>query len=60
MIERAKARGEVADDVDPAIVADLVSAFAWVHLLTGRLDAGEQEIRAAARLVMQGIAKRAS
>jgi AcrR family transcriptional regulator len=58
MIERAKTRGEVAADVDPAIVADLVSSFAWTHLLTGRLDAGEQELRQAARLITHGVMKK--
>jgi len=58
MIERAKTRGEVAADVDPAIVADLVSSFAWTHLLTGRLDAGEQELRQAARLIIHGVMKK--
>ncbi|TIV23333.1 MAG: TetR/AcrR family transcriptional regulator, partial [Mesorhizobium sp.] len=38
IIERAKARGEVAADVDAGIVADLIASYAWRHLLTGRLD----------------------
>jgi AcrR family transcriptional regulator len=57
MIERAKARGEVADDIDPAVVADLVSSFAWVHLLTDRLDVDERELRAAASAIVHGIEK---
>ncbi|MER8828450.1 TetR/AcrR family transcriptional regulator [Mesorhizobium sp. M0938] len=56
MIERAKARGEVAADVDPALVADLVASFAWKHLLTNRLDEDETTIRTAVRYVIQGIA----
>lgn len=58
MVESAKARGEVASDVDPAVIADLVSSFAWVHLLTGRLDADEHEIRAAARAITRGVLKK--
>ena len=58
MVERAVARGEVAAGVDPAIIADLVSSFAWVHLLTGRLDVNEEEIRAAARAITHGIMKK--
>jgi AcrR family transcriptional regulator len=58
MIERAKARGEVANDVNPAIVADLLSSFAWGHLLTGRLDAGKDEPRAVARAIVHGIRKK--
>ncbi|RUU98267.1 MAG: TetR/AcrR family transcriptional regulator [Mesorhizobium sp.] len=56
MIERAKARGEVAADVDPMLVADLVASFAWTHLLTNRLDEDETTIRKAVRYVIQGIA----
>jgi AcrR family transcriptional regulator len=55
MIERAKARGEVAADVDPTLVADLIASFAWTHLLTNRLDEDEVTIRAAVRYVMRGI-----
>lgn len=60
MIERAKARGEVAPDVDPTTIADMISSFAWVHLLTGRLDADDKEIRAAARAITHGITKTTS
>ncbi|MGN6304653.1 MAG: TetR/AcrR family transcriptional regulator [Mesorhizobium sp.] len=55
MIERAKARGEVAADADPTTIADLVSSFAWSRLLTGRLDTGEKELRAVARIIAQGM-----
>ncbi|WP_192362335.1 TetR/AcrR family transcriptional regulator [Mesorhizobium mediterraneum] len=56
MIERAKARGEVAADVDATLVADLVASFAWTHLLTNRLDEDEATLRNAVRYVVQGIA----
>jgi len=56
MIERAKARGEVAADVNAELVADLTASFAWTHLLTDRLDEDEATIRAAVRYVMHGIA----
>jgi AcrR family transcriptional regulator len=55
MIERAKARGEVAADIDPEIVAELLSAFAWGRLLTGRLEASEEQLTAVARAVMHGV-----
>lgn len=58
MIERAKARGEVAADVDAAIIADLVSSFAWGHLLTGRLEANEEELRKVASAIVHGIEKK--
>ncbi len=55
MVERAKARGEVAKNVDPAIVADLVASYAWVHLLTGRIDEDETTIRAAMKMIVTGV-----
>lgn len=55
IIERAKARGEVAADVDAGIVADLIASYAWRHLLTGRLDEDEAAIRAAVGYITRGI-----
>ena len=57
MIERAKRRGEVAADIDPEIIADLLSSFAWIHLLTSRLEAGEEELTSVVRAIMHGIKK---
>ena len=57
MIERAKARGEVAADVDAEIVADLVGSYAWRHLLSNRLDESEAAIRAAVGYVVRGISR---
>lgn len=56
MIDRAKARGEIADDLDTALVADLVASYAWRHLLTNRLDEPEATIRKVVSYLMQGIA----
>lgn len=58
MVERAKARGEVAADIDPTLVADLMASYAWTHLLTNRLDEDDAAIRKAVRYVMHGIAVR--
>ena len=58
LVELAKARGEVAADVDPNQIADMVSSYAWVHLLTGRLDEDEAILRQAIRHIVQGIAVR--
>lgn len=55
LVERAKARGEVAGNVDPTQVADLVSSYAWIHLLTGRLDEDPDRLRAAIRTIVCGI-----
>ena len=60
IIERAMARGEVAADVDPLVAADMIASFAWTHLLTDRLDAGDTEIGAAVRCLVRGIAARAA
>jgi AcrR family transcriptional regulator len=57
MIERAKERSEVAADVDPIVVADLLSSYAWSHLLTDRLDEDEATTRAAIRAIACGILK---
>jgi AcrR family transcriptional regulator len=58
MVERAKARGEVAQDVDATVVADLIASWAWTHLLTNRLDEDETRIRKTVRYLMQGIAQK--
>jgi AcrR family transcriptional regulator len=55
IIERAKARGEVAADIDAAVVADLVASYAWRHLLTNRLEEPEATIRKMVRYLLQGI-----
>lgn len=55
MVERAKARGEVAADVDATVVADLIASFGWTHLLTNRLDEDEATLRRAVGYVLKGI-----
>jgi AcrR family transcriptional regulator len=56
MIERAKARGEVAPGVEPTLIADLLASYAWVHLLTGRIDESEADIRKAVSVILRGVA----
>ena len=56
MVRAAQERGEVAADVDPEVVADLLSSYAWSHLLTDRLDEDEATIRKAVRAIVRGIA----
>ncbi|MBZ9695395.1 MULTISPECIES: TetR/AcrR family transcriptional regulator [unclassified Mesorhizobium] len=55
IVDRAKARGEIADDIDSEVVADLIGSFAWKHLLTNRLDVNEATIRTAVGYVTRGI-----
>lgn len=57
MVERAKARGEVAAGVDPTLVADMLSGYAWIHLLTNRLDEDDETIRNAVRIIARGLLK---
>lgn len=55
IVERAKARGEVAAGVDPAIVADMLSGYAWIHLLTNRLDEDDETMRKAVQGIVKGV-----
>lgn len=54
--ERAKASGEIHPDIDPAMVADMLSGYAWIHLLTGRLDEDDETIRSVATIIARGLA----
>ncbi len=56
IVERARANGEVHPDVDPAAVADMLSGYAWIHLLTGRLDEGDETIRSVVAIIARGAA----
>lgn len=58
MIARAQSRGQVGREVDPLVVADLISAYAWSHLLTGRLDETDESLRATVRVMLHGVAGR--
>lgn len=51
-------RGELANDADPAIAAELIAAYAWSRLLTGRLDASRQELEATVHQMLRGVLKR--
>jgi len=55
MIRDAQARGEVRGDVDPELVAEMLSSFAWSRLLTNRLDAAKEEIEAVVKTILDGI-----
>lgn len=58
LVERARARGEVADWVNGEAVSNLLSAYCWKLLLTGRLEGGLGEIRQVARMITEGISAR--
>lgn len=55
MVRAAQFRGEVAADVDPEVVSDLLSSYAWSHLLTNRLDEHDETLRQAVRVIARGI-----
>lgn len=55
MIERGKARGEVDENINSEAAADLVGSYAWVHLLTNRLDEEEPRLRAAVACIVHGL-----
>lgn len=58
MIARARERGEAGADADPHVVADLIAAYAWTHLLTGRLDESDETLRKAVGVIVNGIVRR--
>jgi AcrR family transcriptional regulator len=57
IFERAKARGEVRQDVDSRAATHMLSAFAWKLLLTGRLQTSHDEIRSLADILTRGVLK---
>lgn len=58
MFRRAKARGEVADWVEPKLAMEIVTSFAWQRLLTDRLDEDPGQLEEAVRLICMGFKKR--
>ncbi|KKB78353.1 TetR family transcriptional regulator [Devosia soli] len=56
IIERAKARGEVAKDVDGRLIIDMVVSFAWHQLLINRLDEAMGSIEGVVDGVLMGCA----
>lgn len=58
IFQRAKARGELAEDADPALAAEIIAAYAWARLLTGRLDASREELQAVVRQMLRGVLRR--
>lgn len=57
MFERAKERGEIRRDVDSRAATEMLSAFAWKLLLTGRLRSAHDEIRSLAEIMTRGMLK---
>jgi AcrR family transcriptional regulator len=55
IFEQARERGEVAAATDPEQAADMLASYAWVHLLTNRLDEDDEAIRSAVRMLTRGM-----
>ncbi|MFD2649946.1 TetR-like C-terminal domain-containing protein [Devosia albogilva] len=55
MIERAMARGEVADTVDPLLGAEMVQSLIWHRLLTDRLALEPGEAQKIAAQLVRGL-----
>ncbi len=57
MFDRAKARGEMREDADSLAASDLLSAYAWKLLLTGRLEDSADAIDKVASILVHGLRK---
>ena len=57
IVIEAKARGEVRDDIDPELVTELLSSFAWGRLLTDRLGDDDADIIKTVDMLLSGIAR---
>lgn len=55
MFQRAIDRGDLRADANPQIAAEMIAAFAWSRLLTGRLETDEAEIRGIVRQMLGGM-----
>lgn len=56
MIELAKARGEVSEDVNGALIVDLIVSYAWHQLLLGRVAESMDEIEGVVDGILLGCA----
>lgn len=56
MIARAKARGEIAVDVNGELIVDMVVSFAWHQLLIGRVNEAMEAIDGVVDGVLMGCA----
>lgn len=56
IIERAKARGEVSEEVNGELIIDMIVSFAWHQLLIGRVEAAMGSIEAVVDGILMGCA----
>lgn len=55
IVERAKARGEVSEDTDTALVIDLVVSYAWHQLLLGQLEDAQGKAPQVIDMILAGV-----
>lgn len=55
IVDRAKARGEVPEDADAALIIDLVVSFAWHQLLLGQLETAMVQAPAVVDMILKGV-----
>ena len=55
IFQRGIARGELADDVDVGLCADMLAGFIWQRLLTGRIERDPRQLRQVARQMVRGL-----
>mgnify|MGYP001226927676 CR=1 FL=1 len=55
IVERAKARGEVPEDTDTALVIDLVVSYAWHQLLLGQLEDAHGKAPQVIDMILAGV-----
>ena len=55
IFERGKRRGELREDVNVGLCADMLAGFIWHRLLTGRIDRDPAELKQAARQMVRGL-----
>ncbi|GEO85356.1 MULTISPECIES: TetR/AcrR family transcriptional regulator [Alphaproteobacteria] len=56
ILRRGQARGTVRNDIDPDLVIELFSSFAWSRLLTSRLEVTRQQVEQIVSAVVDGVA----
>lgn len=55
IVDRAKARGEVPENTDAALIIDLVVSYAWHQLLLGQLEAAMGKAPSVVDTILKGI-----
>ncbi len=54
-IRAAQARANIGVEVNPELVAEMLSGFAWIRLLTNRLEIDEEEAGKVVKTILDGI-----